>query len=126
MKFDHVAWERSDSIFDAWKGRLYEEETMRAVADLIKKHRGGIPTEFFAPQRGAYRVTIGMLFDYGGSVIIRIPCPGVHMFPEEKVRKEVTVMKDISKHTTIPIPLVLYHGTTDECPGLFGPFIIME
>jgi len=126
MNFDDAAWERSDAVFDAWKGKLYEEETMRAVGNLIKKHRGGVPKELFAPQRGAYNVTVRMLFGDGGSAIIRIPCPGVHMFPEEKVRKEVAVMKYISEHTTIPVPFVLHHGTAEECPGSLGPFIIME
>jgi hypothetical protein len=105
MKFDDVAWERSDAFFDAWKTKLYEGGTMRAIGNLIKKHRGGVPKELFAPQRGAYNVTIRMQFGDGGSAIICIPCPGVHIFPEEKVRKEVAVMKYISENTTIPIPL---------------------
>lgn len=98
---------------------------MRAVGNLIKKHRGGVPKEPFAPQRGAYNVPVRMLLS-DGSAIIRIPCPGVHMFPEENVRKEVSVMRYISEHTTIPIPFVLHHGTADECPGHLGPFTIME
>ncbi|KAF2795268.1 phosphotransferase family protein [Melanomma pulvis-pyrius CBS 109.77] len=126
MKFDDAAWERSDAIFDEWKSKLYEETTMRAIGNFIKKHRGGVPKELFAPQRGAYNVTIRMLFDDGGSAIIRIPCPGIHVFAEEKVRKEVSIMKYISENTTIPIPFVLHHGMTDECPGRLGPFIIME
>lgn len=126
MKFDDAAWERSDAIFDNWKTKLYEQDTMRAVGDLIKKYRGGVPKELCAPQRGAFNVTIRMEFGDGGSAIIRIPCPGVHMFPEEKTRNEVAVMRYIADNTTIPIPFVLHHGTTDECPGRLGPFIIME
>jgi aminoglycoside phosphotransferase (APT) family kinase protein len=126
MKFDDVAWERSDAIFDEWKKKLYEMDTLRAIGDFIKQHRGGSPVELFAPQRGAYNVTFRMQFRDGGSAILRIPCPGVHMFPEEKVRNEVAIMKYISDNTTIPIPFVLHHGTADECPGRLGPFIIME
>lgn len=126
MKFDDTAWERSDAVFDEWRNKLYEEKTMRAIGDFIKKHRGGVPKELFAPQRGAYNVTIRMLFGDGGSAIIRIPCPGIHIFPEEKVRKEVSIMKYISENTTIPVPFVLHHGMADECPGRLGPFIIME
>jgi aminoglycoside phosphotransferase (APT) family kinase protein len=126
MKFDDVAWERSDAIFDAWKIKLYEEDTMRGLGNLIKKHRGGVPKELFAPQRGAFNVTVRMEFGDGGSAIIRIPCPGVHVFPEEKTRNEVAFMRYIADNTTIPIPFVLHHGTTEECPGRLGPFIIME
>ncbi|KAF2276615.1 phosphotransferase family protein [Westerdykella ornata] len=126
MKFDDAAWERSDEIFDAWKKKLYHEPTQRAIADLIKKHRGGVPKELFAPQRGAFNVTYRLQFADGGSAIIRFPCPGIHMFPEEKVRNEVAIMRYISDHTTIPVPFVLHHGTAEECPGNLGPFIIME
>lgn len=126
MQFDDVAWERSDEIFDAWKNKLYEEDTQRAIANLIQKHRGGVATELCAPQRGSYNVTIRLLFRDGGSAIMRIPCPGIQMFPDEKLRNEVAVMRCISEKTSIPVPFVLYHGSTDECPGNLGPFIIME
>lgn len=57
---------------------------------------------------------------------MRIPCPGVHIFPEEKTRNEVAAMRYIADNTTIPIPFVLYNGSAEECPGRLGPFIIME
>ncbi|KAF2441505.1 phosphotransferase family protein [Karstenula rhodostoma CBS 690.94] len=126
MKFDDAAWERSDAIFDAWKTKLYEEDTMRGIGNLIKKHRGGVPKELFAPQRGAFNVTVRMEFGDGGSAIMRTPCPGVHIFPEEKTRNEVAAMRYIADNTTIPIPFVLHHGTAEESPGQLGPFIIME
>ena len=58
--------------------------------------------------------------------MIRFPCPGVVMFPEEKVRNEVAVMRFIEKNTTIPVPHVFHYGMTDESPDGLGPFIIME
>ncbi|KAF1951206.1 phosphotransferase family protein [Byssothecium circinans] len=126
MNYDDVAWERSDAIFDAWKKKLHENDTKLAIVNLIKKHRGGVPTELFAPQRGSYNVTIRLQFADGGSAVIRIPCPGIHMFPDEKIRNEVAVMKLISEKTTIAVPFVLHHGSAEECPGNLGPFIIME
>ncbi|KAL5413873.1 hypothetical protein PMIN03_003553 [Paraphaeosphaeria minitans] len=126
MKFDDAAWERSDAIFDAWKTKLYEENTIRSIGNLIKNHRGGVPKELFAPQRGAFNVIVRMEFGDGGSAMMRIPCPGVHIFPEEKTRNEVAAMRYIADNTTIPIPFVLHHGTAEECPSRLGPFIIME
>ncbi|PVH94447.1 hypothetical protein DM02DRAFT_693069 [Periconia macrospinosa] len=107
MQFDDTAWERSDAIFDAWKEKLFDEDTQRAIANLIKQHRGGVATELCAPQRGSYNVTIRLLFRDGGSGMMRIPCPGIHIFLDEKVRNEVAVMKYISKKTTPLEPFII-------------------
>lgn len=126
MSYDDVAWARSDKIFDAWKQKLLTTESYLAIGRLIAKHRGGTPVELCAPVRGAFNVCLQMKFEDGGSAIIRFPCPGVVMFPEEKVRNEVAVMRFIERNTTIPVPHVFYHGTADESPCGLGPFIIME
>jgi hypothetical protein len=49
MQYDDVTWDRSDAQFDAWKGNLYQQETLRAIGDFIVKHRGGSPEELFSP-----------------------------------------------------------------------------
>jgi hypothetical protein len=126
MPYDDVAWERSDEIFNVWKKTLYEQETLREIGSLIAKYRGGVPEELCAPIRGAFNVCIRMKFLDGGSAMIRFPCPGVAMFPEEKVHREVAVMRYLSQNTTIPVPFILHYGMTDESPRKLGPFIIME
>lgn len=67
-----------------------------------------------------------MRFLDGGSAAIRFPIPGVSMFPEEKVQREVSVMRFIERHTSIRVPHVLHYGMTDKSPAGLGPFIIME
>jgi hypothetical protein len=126
MPYDDAAWERSDDIFDEWKNKLYQQETLREIGLFIAKHRGGVPEELFAPVRGAFNVVVRMRFIDGGSALIRFPCPGVAVFPEEKIRLEVAVMRYLSQHTTIPVPFVLHYGMADESPQGLGPFIIME
>jgi hypothetical protein len=126
MPYDDLAWEKSDAIFDAWKEKLYEPDTLREIGMLIAKHRGGVPEELCAPIRGAFNVCIRMKFLDGGSAMIRFPCPGVVMFPEEKVRREVAVMRYLAQETSIPVPFVLHYGMTDKSPRGLGPFIIMD
>ncbi|KAI9841099.1 MAG: hypothetical protein M1837_001003 [Sclerophora amabilis] len=126
MSFDDAAWERSDEIFDAWKRKLHQEDTLRAIGTLIIKHRGGVPEELCPPMRGAFNVCIRMKFKDGGSALIRFPCPGVSMFPEEKVRQEVATMRFLAEKTSIPVPFILHYGMTDESPHHLGPFIIMD
>ena len=50
------------------------------------------------------------------------------MFPEEKVRNEVAIMRYILDQTSIPVPFVLHWGTRKDGPldPELGPFIIME
>ncbi|KAF2278471.1 uncharacterized protein EI97DRAFT_456863 [Westerdykella ornata] len=111
MQYDDVAWERSDEIYETWRKKLNDYDLLREIGLLIAKHRGGVPEELCSPERGAFNLCIRMKFRDGGSAIIRFPCPGKVMFPED---------------TTIPIPFVLHYGMTDESPGGLGPFIIME
>ncbi|KAL9127442.1 MAG: hypothetical protein Q9217_003679 [Psora testacea] len=126
MPYDDVAWAKSDDTFNEWKEKLYTEQSFKAIGELIANHRGGIPTELCAPLRGSFNVCLRMKFEDGGSAMIRFPCPGVVMFPEEKIRNEVAVMRFLEQNTSIPVPHVIYYGTKDESPCGLGPFIIMD
>ncbi|KAJ5565719.1 hypothetical protein N7535_007357 [Penicillium sp. DV-2018c] len=126
MCFDDVAWERSEAIQDAWIHELFKEETLMAIGAFIVKHRRGVPVELCDPRAGAFNVSFRMKFEDGGSAIIRFPKPGSTMFPEEKVRNEVDILRYIQQHTTIPVPFVLHWGTKEENPLGLGSFIIME
>ena len=126
MPYDDVAWAKSDGTFDEWKGKLYTKQSFKAIGELIAEHRGGIPIELCPPLRGSFNVCLRMKFEDGGSAMIRFPCPGVVMFPVEKVRNEVAVMGFLEQKTSIPVPHVIYCGMTDESPCGLGPFIIMD
>jgi hypothetical protein len=67
-----------------------------------------------------------MRYKDGESILIRFPQPGNSRFPEEKVLKEVAIMRFIAKHTLIPVPSVLSYGMAAGSPGGLGPFIVME
>lgn len=62
----------------------------------------------------------------GGSAIICFPIPGVPIFPEEKVKREVSVIRFLERHTSVRVPHVLHYSTTDHSPAGLGPFIVME
>ncbi|KAJ5174103.1 uncharacterized protein N7500_002034 [Penicillium coprophilum] len=126
MCFDDVAWERSEAIQDAWVHELFKEETLMAIGEFVLKYRRGVPIELCDPKAGAFNVSFRMKFEDGGSAIIRFPKPGATMFPDEKVRNEVDIIRYIQQHTTIPVPFVLHWGTKEENPLGLGPFIIME
>ncbi|OAQ68096.2 protein kinase-like protein [Pochonia chlamydosporia 170] len=126
MRFDDVAWEESENIESAWVKAILQETSLRAIGQFIVKHRQGIPTELCDPKAGAFNVHFRMKFQDGGSAVIRFPKPGCTMFPEEKIRNEVAVMKYIQDNTSIPVPFILHWGTKEESPLGLGPFIIMK
>ncbi|RAL02646.1 phosphotransferase family protein [Aspergillus ibericus CBS 121593] len=127
MHFDDVAWEESERITDSWvEWLLADEDTLRAIGHLILKHRSGVPEELGDPKAGYFNISFRMKYLDGSSVIIRFPKPGATMFPEEKIRNEVAAIRYIQKHTSIPVPSILYCGTAEESPPRMGPFIIME
>ncbi|KAK2776507.1 hypothetical protein FQN53_002678 [Emmonsiellopsis sp. PD_33] len=126
MRFDDVAWEQSEAIQDAWVHELFNEDTLTAIGNFILKHRRGKPIELCDPKAGSFNVSFRMKFEDGGSAMIRFPKPGATMFPEEKVRNEVAMIRYIQEHTSIPVPFVLHWGTGEENPLGLGPFIIME
>ncbi|KAJ5106556.1 hypothetical protein N7456_003231 [Penicillium angulare] len=126
MCFDDVAWERSEAIQAAWIHELFKEDTLMAIGNFILRHRKGVPVELCDPKAGAFNVCFRMKFEDGGSAIIRFPKPGATMFPEEKVRVEVDMIRYIHQNTTVPVPFILHWGTKEESPLGLGPFIIME
>lgn len=126
MCFDDVAWEQSETISDTWVSELFKTETWTAIGDFMIKHRRGVPTELCQPRAGAFNVSFRMKFEDGGSALIRFPKPGATMFPEEKVRNEVAVIRYIQENTSIPVPFILHWGTKNESPLSLGPFILME
>lgn len=126
MAFDDLAWQKSDNISNTWKEGLFNEKVLRQIGRFIIQHRGGPAEELFNPQKGSFNLMFRMKFLDGGSAIIRFPIPGVSMFPEEKVQREVSVMRFIERHTSIRVPHILHYGTAEQSPAGLGPFIVME
>lgn len=52
MRFDDVAWERSEAISDAWVHELFKEETLIAIGKPILKHQREVPVELCDPKGG--------------------------------------------------------------------------
>lgn len=125
LKYDDVAWEKSDAVYDLWLERMLDYG--REMGDLIHKYHGGPPVTLKGPQGGSFNVCFRLEFLNGACGLIRYPAAGRVMLPEEKLRAEVAAMRFIASHTLIPVPLVL-HTCFDgsECTTGLGPFMIME
>ncbi|GIJ89302.1 hypothetical protein Asppvi_008239 [Aspergillus pseudoviridinutans] len=103
LRYDDVAWEKSEAIVDGWIRQFLEAEVLRTVGTfLVRHHRPGDAVEFSFLEKGAYNVCFQMKYKHANTAVIRFPQPGAAIFPEEKVRNEVATMRYIGDQTSIP------------------------
>ncbi|KAJ5710128.1 hypothetical protein N7493_009720 [Penicillium malachiteum] len=131
MHFDDVAWERSSDIVDNWKYVLYAQDAWNKIGKFLsKQNKPRKDNDFFPFKKGGFNTNLVMTFTDDSGPIMRFPLPGAVMFPEEKVRNEVSVMRFILDKTAnkipIPVPSVSCWGQQHESPANMGSFIIMD
>ncbi|KAJ5086431.1 hypothetical protein NUU61_007738 [Penicillium alfredii] len=93
MRFDNLAWEKSEEITDTWVLRFLEPDIWRPIGNFVIKHHNpddAIELDIF--KKGFYNISLQMKYKVG-SAIIRFPQRGATMFPEEKVRNEMAIMR---------------------------------
>jgi hypothetical protein len=54
MRFDDVAWERSEAIYDVWLENFFDVEIQNSVGKFMTKHRSGLPEILLGPFCGAF------------------------------------------------------------------------
>lgn len=132
MPFDDTAWEKSDQIEDLWLDLLFDEDIYNEIGIfLAENHCPHQWANFEFSNCGGFNASFLMTFtdtDTGGTVL-RLPLPGVHVFPEEKVRKKASIMQFITERTSetmpVPVPIVSRWGERNESLSNLSPFIIM-
>ena len=108
MCYDDAAWEKSEEISEAWIAQFTDLDILRELGRfLVRHHEPGKPDSFDFLEKGAFNISFEMTYKNTSSTIIRLPQPGAIMFPEEKVRNEVAIMRYILDQTSIPAPFVL-------------------
>ncbi|PWY70766.1 hypothetical protein BO83DRAFT_447611 [Aspergillus eucalypticola CBS 122712] len=105
LYYDDVAWEWAEAIANAWFQQFFDPKILQSVAQFLKRHHGpGDVDEFTYLEKGSYNITFQMKNKNASSTVIRFVQPGSIMFPEEKVRNEVAMMRYINDQTAIPVP----------------------
>ncbi|KAJ5697996.1 hypothetical protein N7462_000001 [Penicillium macrosclerotiorum] len=135
MDTDDVAHEKREVIQDFWRALLLDPEIFNETGVFLAEHcspRQGV--EFVLFRSGGYNISFLMTFTAGtdsGGKMLRFPIAGANMFPEEKVRNEVSIIQFISEKTSngiipIPVPTISGWGQRSESPANLGPYIIMD
>ncbi|KZF21506.1 kinase-like protein [Xylona heveae TC161] len=121
MDLDALALDKSNHTFTTWLTELKKPESIKFLAGIAAEVRGEHPSSFKL-LIGAFNACLVCHFENNEELdtVIRFPQPGRVRFPEEKVRKEVAVLRFIEQYASIPVPRVLGTG---KCK--LGPYIIM-
>ncbi|GLA47671.1 hypothetical protein AnigIFM63604_002480 [Aspergillus niger] len=125
MCYDDVAWEQSDDISDSWVEQFHDIGVKKAIGYFILRHDSGDKPRLSLIGKGSFNIILRMKYTHK-STDIRFSQPGAILFPEEKTKNEIAVMRYIADQTSIPVPCVLHSGTRDESPLKLSPFIMMS
>ena len=130
--YDDVAWSISTQIWEDWPkilrtdGDIYND--IGVILSRTFSDRKWCHFDFLAT--GGFNTCFEMKFTDGSAAIIRFPIPGAVMFPEEKVRNEVSTMQFLLEKTSdkipIPVPSVFRWTEAKVSPSELGPFTIMS
>ncbi|KAJ5939518.1 hypothetical protein N7466_002652 [Penicillium verhagenii] len=130
--YDEYAWAITTQIGDDWPRLLWtDEDIYNDMKTILSDKFSHLKCASFEHLRtGGFNVCFKMVFTNQFGAIIRLPLPGSIMFPEEKVRNEVSIMRFLMEKSSdkipIPVPSVFRCEETKRSPPGLGPFIIMD
>ncbi|KAJ3494382.1 hypothetical protein NLG97_g4118 [Lecanicillium saksenae] len=135
LRVDHLAY----SVFEKnqwnWLDKMLGRPNREQAGRLMARVLGGVPQSMPDPRNGSYNLAHIMEFASGQDAVLRQVNLGTSMFPDEKTRNEVSVMRLIADKTTIPVAYVHCvkltgdppeKGTEDLDTNDIRPFILME
>ncbi|KAL9112421.1 MAG: hypothetical protein Q9227_003263 [Pyrenula ochraceoflavens] len=123
--FDEIAEKQGDDKWEEWKKLVLEARD--EIAAFVGSYRTGGTAKYINWHQGSFNFCLRISFeDDGPDAIIRFPGPGHTTFRDEKIEKEVHIIKFLHEKTTIPIPRLLGWGLTTDSPKGLGPFMISE
>ncbi|KAJ5109393.1 hypothetical protein N7456_006068 [Penicillium angulare] len=127
MCYDDAAWEKSEEISDTWVRKFLNPDISIPIGKfLVRHHNPDNAVAFDILEKGSFNIALWMTYKVGPAGIIRFPLPGATMFPEEKQRCEVAIMRYLCDQTSIRVPFVYHWGSKESCPLELGSYIIME
>lgn len=130
--YDDIAWAISSQIWEDWPKLLRTDaDIYNDIGVILSKQFSHLECALFDfLTTGGFNTSFKMTFTNNSSAIIRFPLPGAIMFPEEKVRNEVSIMQFLLEQTSdkipIPIPTIFRWAETKKSPSELAPFIIMN
>ncbi|KAJ5972672.1 uncharacterized protein N7479_002590 [Penicillium vulpinum] len=130
--YDDVAWAINSQIWEDWPELLRTDgDIYNDIGVILSEEFSDLECDLFDfLNTGGFNTCFKMSFTNDFGAVIRFPMPGAIMFPEEKVRNEVSVMQSLLDKTSdkipIPVPSIFRWTEAKESHSKLGPFIIMN
>jgi hypothetical protein len=102
--FDNVAWDRNDEAWEKSRKRLRQTSICRLVESLVEQKFNKRTTLVSIPLIiGGYNILYRVRLDgVSPNVIVRLPCPHLAQFPDEKTLREAATARYIGRNTQFP------------------------
>lgn len=125
MDFDDGVFHRQSELTQAWLAKF--RQSSENICELASRFRGKDGCILRSWHCRSFNISVRLYWEDGGSDwLICFPITGKSMFPDEKVRNEVSVMQFVQQNTKIPVPAIIGYGMGVCNPTGLGPFIIMK
>lgn len=123
-KLDDVVWDKNDEDVDKALKQLRHIPFCRKVEQFVHG-KVGKSAKIVPPLIGGgfntlYRVRLDG--DSSSDIMVRLPCPSLVQFPEEKILQEAATANLVAAKTCLPTPRLLFYGSESSV----GPFILMD
>ncbi|KAH6635517.1 phosphotransferase [Chaetomium sp. MPI-SDFR-AT-0129] len=124
-ELDSLVWDKNDEDSDKSLKRMRLKATCRAVERLAEQCLGTPATLVPPLVAGGFNMLYKV--HLAGDpprpdVMVRLPCPSLVQFPDEKTVQEAATARYIAENTQIPIP---QHFSCGRDPTI-GPFVILQ
>ncbi|KAH8595133.1 phosphotransferase [Bisporella sp. PMI_857] len=122
-ELDNLVWDKNDEASDESQKQMRLTTTCRQVEHLAEQ-KFGKPATLVSPLIiGGFNILYRIhLKGVSPDIIVRLPCPSLVQFPDEKTDQEAATAAYIAKNTEVPTPHLFFSGRDSTV----GPFVILQ
>ncbi|OAQ65777.1 protein kinase-like domain [Pochonia chlamydosporia 170] len=122
-ELDNLVWDNNDEESEESIKQLRHKDTCRKV-EALAEQKLGEPSSLVSPLiLGGFNILYRIRrANTSPDVMVRLPCPALVQFPDEKTKQEFATAAFVAQNTDLPIPRHLFYGQDSD----IGPYVIME
>ncbi|KAI3319980.1 phosphotransferase [Xylariaceae sp. AK1471] len=122
-ELDNLVWDKNDEDSEKSLKEL-RLKTMCRQVERLAMQKFGRPATLVPPLiMGGFHILYRIqLEEVSPDIMVRLPCPNLVQFPDEKIVQETATAACVAKNTRIPVARQFFYGRDDSV----GPFIILE
>ncbi|KID82299.1 phosphotransferase [Metarhizium guizhouense ARSEF 977] len=122
-ELDNLVWDKNEEDSDAALQQLRLKDTCRKVEELAE-HKFATEAVLISPLIvGGFNILYRIrLAQVQPDVMIRLPCPSLVQFPDEKTAQEAATATFLAQNTKLPVPKVHFYGHDSPV----GPYVILD